>query len=342
MEKPNHRPQENKGLKWVLAFAVISLLLHGGIFAFLYFTPLFYQKQAAQLPPKQEVVFVNPEAFLPAPAKSLPLVDIAKPKVQKRPEKARFASQYDSTVKDETVARKIPKKADPKVEVSEAPKRPKAQAKKPPQQVAKESKLTPTPPKVEEPSKLGKEGGGEHQVSLSDLELKTSDMKDLLGDEGKGKKPRPFEEDSLDEGTEIASLPHSVPSGPGDKFVHDFMPGIKLGDKTYLNTASMPNVQYFTRLKRIFRMRFNPATPLRSHFRHNRVAVGKVNVTMGVEVAPSGQLTRLFVIRSSGIPGYDQEALRTVRQSAPFSAPPSNIRGEDGILRMTWHFTTYL
>lgn len=343
MERNYRQQQNNQATQWVSAFVIISLLLHVGVFAFLYFTPLFYQGHTP-VPPKQEVVFVNPNDFLPSQSKSLPLVDIAKPKVQKRPKKARFASQYDSTVKNETVAKKIPKKADPKKEISEAPKRPKAKKKKPKDKtVAKRSPAPSSPAKVTDTSKSGKKGGSEHQVSLNDLELKTSDMKDLLGDSGKGKKPRPVKEDGLGQGTELTALPRSpAKSGPGDKFVHDFLPGVKLGDKTYLNTAAMPNVQYFVRLKRIFRLRFNPSSPLRSHFRHNRVAVGKVNVTMGVEVAPSGQLKRLFVIRSSGITGYDQEALRTVRQSAPFSAPPKNIRGDDGILRMTWHFTTYL
>jgi TonB family protein len=104
----------------------------------------------------------------------------------------------------------------------------------------------------------------------------------------------------------------------------------------------MPNVQYFTQLKRIFRMSFSPERPLIAHFRYNRVVVGTVNVTMAMEVGSSGNLNKLFVVKSSGIPGYDEEALRTVRASSPFAAPPQAIMGKDGVLRMTWHFTTYL
>jgi len=63
---------------------------------------------------------------------------------------------------------------------------------------------------------------------------------------------------------------------------------------------------------------------------------------MAVTVTAGGQLQELFVVRSSGIPGYDEEAMRTIRQSAPFSAPPEKILGKDHSLRMTWNFITYL
>ncbi len=89
-------------------------------------------------------------------------------------------------------------------------------------------------------------------------------------------------------------------------------------------------------------MRFNPVPPLRSHLAGNRIIVGKVTVTMAVTVTGGGQLQELFVVKSTGIPGYDEEALRTVRQSAPFSAPPGKILDKDGTLRMTWNFITYL
>jgi TonB family protein len=89
-------------------------------------------------------------------------------------------------------------------------------------------------------------------------------------------------------------------------------------------------------------MSFSPERPLVSYFRFNRVVVGSVNVTMAMEVSRNGNLNKLFVVKSSGIPGYDEEALRTVRASSPFAAPPAAILSTDGVLRMTWHFTTYL
>ena len=342
------RPSDTeKSDRRILFFIAASIFFHLGLFFFFYGVP-FYRTESPQpnLAPRQDVVFVRPEDVLTAPPQSLPLVDLAKPANEQAPEKANYVSAYNSKVKEETVARRIPKKARPDVDVSAEPKRPKAAKKKPAKakKVAKKPSSSLKPP-LDDFSDLGKKGSKPSKVSLSDLELKATDFEEFFGDQGKGEKPKEQEfirskDPSEDEERLMAALHRK--SGPGDSFVHDFMPGVKIGDKTYLNAAAMPNVQYFTRLKRIFRIRFNPRNALLNHFRHNRVSLGKINVTMAVEVSPSGHLQRLFVMRSSGIPGYDHEALRTVRQSAPFSAPPKAIQGKDGVLRMTWHFTTYL
>lgn len=357
--------REDSLQKKLLAFIVVSLLLHLILVLWFYQMPLirFDESKAPQQAPEQEVVFVKPQDFPPPAAapQNLPLADIAKPKVEQVPDKARVASQYNSKVKEETVARKIPKKADPNTDISDDPKvldkpRQGDRPAKPEKKVAKQAPTRRPPVKEPKPSMetpeaksdLGKRGQTSKGVSLADLQIKPTDMPELLGDEGKSelaREPEFGDRKTLSEDEEriVAALPRDRgSSGLGDRFVHDFMPGIKIGDKTYLNAASMPNVQYFTRLKRVFRLRFNPRDPLLSHFRHNSIVKGKINVTMAVEVAPSGQLKRLFVLRSSGIPGYDQEALRTIRQSAPFSAPPKKIQGKDGILRMTWHFTTFI
>ncbi len=333
-----------------LIFFILSLALHLTLVFLMYHTPLFYSPWL-ETPPApvadkpQEVVFVNPQDIISnKPQQALELADIAKPKIEKAPKKARFAARYNSTVEEETVAKRIPKRAKAEVDVSEEPEAPKKprSPKKTPQTPKKTQPQVAEQPKAPEVAPEGKEGAPtQEKVSLSDLELKPSDVLDIPGDNGKGKKPKA--EPSNDDAIDLASLPKSSDfGGPGDQFVHDFMPSVKIGDKTYLNAFAFPDVQYFTRLKRVFRMRFNPREPLISHFRYNRVVVGKVNVTMGMEVTATGELAKVFVIQSSGIPGYDREALRTVRQSAPFTAPPEKIRGKDGMLRMTWHFTTYL
>jgi TonB family protein len=67
-----------------------------------------------------------------------------------------------------------------------------------------------------------------------------------------------------------------------------------------------------------------------------------VDVVLGVSVDRAGALAETFVFKSSGIPTYDEEALRTVRASAPFSSPPEKFLENDGVLRMSWTFTVYL
>ncbi|MFH1829955.1 MAG: energy transducer TonB [Pseudomonadota bacterium] len=101
-------------------------------------------------------------------------------------------------------------------------------------------------------------------------------------------------------------------------------------------------MEYFVRLKRAFKIAFNPIPALRNHFSYNRVTRGSVDVVLGVSVNRLGDLSELFVFRSSGIDEYDREALRTVRSSAPFSTPPEKFIDDDGLLRMSWTFTVYL
>lgn len=339
--------QDQKNLRRVALFAILSLLLHAALGGFFYELQERWKAKAPP-PPEQKVVWVEPAALPPPPipvvsGANLQIADIAKPKVEKIPERTRFASKYNSSVPEETVA-KVPKNARLNAETDDDGKRgdnADVAAPKPQKKVAMKEP-EPEPPPVEEIDKPEKKEPAEKTVSLDDLALKPNDFTDFLPKENKDSKKVAMKEPSGKK--ERFELPRvGKPGAPGepDSFVNDFFPDIKIGGKTYLNTAAFPDVQYFTQLKRIFRMRFSPATPLRAHFAGNRVVVGKVNVSMAVTVSADGRLKDLFIIKSSGIPGYDEEALRTIRESAPFAAPPAKVM-EGGELRMNWNFITYL
>lgn len=122
----------------------------------------------------------------------------------------------------------------------------------------------------------------------------------------------------------------------------DFYPDFKKGAHTYLNILRFPEVQYFVVLKRIFKTTWNPLSPLRELAFNNQISRGNLEVVLGVSVDGKGNLTEAFVFRSSGIPRYDAEALRTIRASAPFTSPPNKFLAQDGLLRMSWTFTVYL
>ncbi len=339
--------KEDKTLRRILVFVLLSLLLHLGMGIFFY--EIHSPRVAAPLPPPppEEVVFVNPQDLLQEPTQPsgpMEMADIAKPKVEQAPKKARFASQYNSTVKEETVAKKIPPKAKLKAEVSEEngnkgqegqeiKKTPPKLAAKPHEAEEAKEELVPEKPPEEKPEK---------ELSYSDLSLQPGDFSEFMPKDKKPKDSSKVAMKSKETWEPYSRQGKPGSPGAGDQFVHDFFPNIKIGDKTYLNTAAFPDVQYFTQLKRIFRMRFNPEPPLRHHLMGNRIVLGKVNVTMAMTVSANGQLTELFVVRSSGIPGYDEEALQTVRESSPFSAPPQKVLDKNGNLRMTWSFITYL
>lgn len=122
----------------------------------------------------------------------------------------------------------------------------------------------------------------------------------------------------------------------------DFYPDFRRGAHTYLNVLRYEGVEYFVRMKRAFKIAFNPEPSLRDYFSRNLVTRGSIDVVLGVTVNRGGDLAELFVFRSSGIAAYDQEALRTIRASAPFSTPPEKFLADDGLLRMSWTFSVYL
>ncbi len=130
--------------------------------------------------------------------------------------------------------------------------------------------------------------------------------------------------------------------GDEGRRAQDFYPDFRRGANTYLNVLKYPQVEYFVRMKRAFKVTFNPGPTLRSHFLGNHVARGSVDVVLGVTVNGSGELAELFIFRSSDVPAYDREAMRTVRASSPFSAPPDKFLEGDGMLRMSWTFSVYL
>lgn len=122
----------------------------------------------------------------------------------------------------------------------------------------------------------------------------------------------------------------------------DFYPDFRQGQHTYLNVLRFPDIQYFVRLKRVFKLTFDPASALQEASMTNKISRGQIETVLGVSVDTKGNLAEIFIFRSSGLSRYDEEALRTIKSSAPFSAPPEKLLDGDQLLRMSWTFVVYL
>lgn len=143
---------------------------------------------------------------------------------------------------------------------------------------------------------------------------------------------------------EFASLgPGSLDRELGaEKLPEDFYPDYKRGGHTYLNVMKHPDVAYFVRLKRVFKLAWDPTDALMRGRSNGEISRGSIKVVLGLAINPEGDIDELFVINGSGMDEYDQEAIRAVRVSAPFSAPPRKLAEADGMLRLTWTFVVYL
>lgn len=126
-----------------------------------------------------------------------------------------------------------------------------------------------------------------------------------------------------------------------DRFSHDYYPSIKVGEKTWVNAYGLPEASYFTMLKRVFRLRFNPSPALRAYYSTHPIDARQIQTTILVVLSQNGTLKQLSISRSSGIAGHDQEVLQTVKESSPFTSPPAKFLYQ-GELSMKWTFITYI
>jgi outer membrane biosynthesis protein TonB len=122
----------------------------------------------------------------------------------------------------------------------------------------------------------------------------------------------------------------------------DYLPGYKVGNRTYLNTLANPHIGYYVELKKKYRFAWNPIQVLRYEYQTNQISRGQLMVVWGVSVDQTGRLADLVLIKSSGHKGYDLEARRTIKVSSPYSRPPSHLLTKDKQLHMAWTFVVYL
>ncbi len=276
----------------IILSLLLSLILH---FLLLGFGSYWSYRHPPELK-KPDVVQVD----LLEKNQSYQIADIEPPKVEKRPEKAKFVGMYDSSVPEETVAPSRKPVSHPGVERKS---------------VAEKAKGFPDDgPSLPIP-KIGQK-----------KEPKKVAMK------------RP-EEEAVESARERVGAQEDY-FNPG--MSEDYFPDYKVADRTYLNVLRFPKVSYFVRLKKIFRTTFNPIPSLRAVFMSTQVSKGQVDVVLAVTLDRAGKLSELKILRSSGLQGYDQEAVRTIRDSAPFAAPPGELLDAGGLLRMAWTFTVFL
>lgn len=260
---------------------------------------------------KEEVVMVDlNQVNIPKP-----IVDITKPTVQKRPKKASAQSLYNSSVKQETVSQRRSKV-------------PFGQQKKPtPQSTTQKLQKQQNEIIKNKDKPLMPKSAMSMQEQLKMLKNKTKEQEQT-------KYAKMFK--STPKKAPLFKSQVGAPTGGGG----DFLPNFKVGNRTFLNTLSNPHIGYYVELKRKFGYAFNPMRVLKRD--SNMISRGQISVIWGLTVDQRGHVKGLTLIRGSGHPAYDGEAKRTIRISAPFSSPPSNMLDKNKELNMAWTFVVYL
>ncbi|MBF0492834.1 MAG: TonB family protein [Deltaproteobacteria bacterium] len=242
------------------------------------------------------------------------IVDIDKPALSKKPEKANKLAEYDSSVKKEQVAPTV--RSTPKKAVS------------PSKRILTEKEKNTAKPNPEEAPK-------ETPKQPKDLSLKPQD---LAKNFTKPEAPKLNSAPSLD----FKSLDSGLAYGrTGTSSSQEFLPDYTLGGKTYLNAMKLQEISYFVKMKRILKLRWNPIPSVRNYLMNEKVKVNRIECVVGISLDPDGKTSHLFIIKGSGVGSYDREVLQTFKDSSPFSKPPEKYL-KNGELNMSWTFTVYL
>jgi len=96
------------------------------------------------------------------------------------------------------------------------------------------------------------------------------------------------------------------------------MPDAEEGSSVSLNTSEFKYISYFSRLKnRIQEVWKYPEAARRAGLQ------GKLKIRFTVDAG--GRLLAVKIVKSSGIPILDDEAIKAIRRAAPFDAMPRNL-----------------
>lgn len=284
----------------LLYFIIISLLIH--IFVFWGFHETIQSSHKVEKKPEAVWIKLPPKQ----------IADIAKPKVQERPEQAKAEGLYDQKVKEETVA----KKSIPQPQSAPQKGQPEIKKKPPPQK----KEASPAKPKNENELKPKK---------ANDLGLKPLEKKNISKDIQNHNQPS-----STKAQPHIPGMPEATQSTGADRrLFDDTLPTYRYGNRTYINVMANPHVQYFVELKRKFQMAFSWRNAVLPHMPD--IYGKRVQAIVGFTIDKSGNLVQTVTIRSSGYQAFDGETKRTIKVSSPFSSPPINLLDEKGELNVT-------
>jgi TonB family protein len=122
----------------------------------------------------------------------------------------------------------------------------------------------------------------------------------------------------------------------------DYLKDVDLGLETMLSTKEFKYYTYFNRIRRQLSQYWEPKVRDKLHkmFRQGRtIASNEDKITkLVIFLNPTGQLVKVQVMSESGIKDLDEAAIDAFRAAAPFPNPPQGIVDPDGFVKIRWDF----
>jgi TonB family protein len=263
------------------------------------------------------------------------VVDLAKPREEKRPEHARFAAEYDSTVEHETrkYGRFDPNESQRSRGDSDrnrlaVPEQTRSGSTNP---ASSPGALAMRDPQPRRPSSLRQAPRG----SGSSEEQAPEDPEGALSHAGGGR-PRRASRQALEGGEPLppgsdqswlvpseAEIARAVGSG-----TQDHLRDVDEGDETALNAKRWVHATFFNRVKEQVRNHWKVAEEYQRRDPTGSIYGTQDRLTqVHVQLRPDGSLAKIMVIQPCGVDFLDDTAVEAFKEAQPFPNPPRQLVG---------------
>ena len=318
----------------LILFILLSVLLHGLVFLIKIdlstdkgdeesLVSIRYIDDSAVKLPSAPVLPPKPEKKNEVTKPRGQVVDIAKPKIEKKPSKSRFLSEFDSSVEKETVA----SEHDENINVrGEKLKRQLAKKAENVNTESDENMVTP----LQADSSEKNEPAKEQKIKKGELKgFEGNDDKDEEGRVNVGGRWIPKKLLPYLNGSDAVLMSPS----------NDFLEDVKKGNETYLNTQKFAYAAYFNKIKQAISRNWSPGTAIIVNDPTGKMYGRKDRFTkLQVFISDKGKLVKAKVITSCGVDFLDREAINAFKMAAPFAPPPEVLLNKDRQLEIRFGF----
>ena len=119
----------------------------------------------------------------------------------------------------------------------------------------------------------------------------------------------------------------------------DYLKDVDDGDATALNSKKWKHAPFFNRVKRQVADQWHPEMVYVRHDPNGNVYGVKDRVTvLRIHLLPDGKLAGWTVLQSSGVDFLDDEAIDAFKKAAPFPNPPKDLVESDGQIHFNFAF----
>ncbi len=123
--------------------------------------------------------------------------------------------------------------------------------------------------------------------------------------------------------------------------IENYVPSVKPGNQTALNTAAVPFASYLVQIHNRIHPIFADTFLASLDRLPSSDPMNRPEIFTSLEIVidrNEGRIQRLGVTRTSGVTAFDVAALESVYRAQPFGVPPNDIVSPDGNVYLHWEF----